>query len=142
MIASTGPEERAADPPARKRPAFLWYPGDHRRDTGVQACCFEARALWREALDLMHDAEPYGHLVAGGEPIDVATLARIVGITPARARKYVAELETRGVLSRTKTGIIFSRRMVRDERIRNARAAGGVRSLDHPDVPQPKARDK
>jgi hypothetical protein len=68
-----------------KRPSFQWYPGDFRRDTAVQACCFGARSLWREMMDLMHDGEPYGHLTAGGVAIQPENLARIVGEPLARS---------------------------------------------------------
>jgi hypothetical protein len=121
-----------------KRPAFQWYPGDHRRDTAVQACSFGARALWREMLDLMHDGEPYGHLTAGGVAIDETQLARLVGVSSAKARRWVAELEARKVFSRTEVGVIYSRRMVRDEQKRNTRGAGGGKSLENPNVPRPK----
>lgn len=108
-----------------KRPAFQWYPGDHRRDTGVQACEFEARALWREMMDLMHDGEPYGHLTAGGVPIDVPSLARLVGMPSAKVARWLEQLEAHKVFSRTDAGVIYSRRMVRDEHIREVRAASG-----------------
>jgi hypothetical protein len=108
-----------------KRPAFQWYPGDHRRDTALQACAFEARALWREMLDLMHDGEPYGHLTAGGDPIDVESLARIIGKTRRDVSTWLAELERKKVFSRTDTGVIYSRRMVRDEHTRAVRAEAG-----------------
>jgi hypothetical protein len=123
-----------------KRPAFHWYPGDHRRDTAVQACSFEARALWREMIDLMHDGEPYGHLTAGGDPIDEATLASMVRVPEAKLKTWLGELERRKVFSRTDAGVINSRRMVRDEHHRNVRGAGGVKSLDNPNVPRPRER--
>src|SRR5881398_1393040 len=106
-----------------KRPAFQWYPGDHRRDTAVQACSFEVRALWRDMMDLMHDGDPYGHLTAGGTPIAPQELARIVGLTTVKVKALLKELEERRVFSRTDRGVIYSRRMVRDEKNRNARAA-------------------
>lgn len=108
-----------------KAPAYQWYPGDHRRDVALQACTFEARALWREMLDLMHDGEPRGYLTAGGVPIDDATLARMVGAPLAKVRRWREELEQRGVFSRTDAGVIYSRRMVKDEHIRQVRAAAG-----------------
>lgn len=108
-----------------KRPAFQWYPGDFRRDTALQACCFEARALWREMLDLMHDGEPYGHLTGGGVVITPAELARMVGKTLREVAAWMGELEARKVFSRTADGVIYSRRMVRDESLRTRRAAGG-----------------
>jgi hypothetical protein len=108
-----------------KRPAYQWYPGDFRRDVALQACSFEARALWREMLDLMHDGEPYGHLTAGGVPMNDATVARIVGVPLAKARRWLADLEAHKVFSRTEAGVIFSRRMVKDEHIRGVRAESG-----------------
>jgi hypothetical protein len=109
----------------RKRPAYQWYPGDFKRDTALQACSFEARALWREMLDLMHDGEPYGHLTAGGVAIQDRELARMVGIPPKKCTAWLHELESRAVFSRTDKGVIYSRRMVKDERIRTVRAQSG-----------------
>ncbi|HEX5178121.1 MAG TPA: hypothetical protein VFW04_02220 [Gemmatimonadaceae bacterium] len=121
-----------------KPPAFQWYPGDFRRDTALMACSFEARALWREMLDLMHDGTPRGHLTAGGVPITTERLAHMVGVSRQKARRWLAELEERHVFSRTEAGVIYSRRMVRDERVRTVRAAGGKDSLKNPNVPRPK----
>lgn len=126
-----------------KAPAFQWYPGDHRRDTALQACSFEARALWRETLDLMHDGDPYGHLTAGGIAITDAQLAQMIpGVSATKIRRWLAELEERKVFSRTDTGVIYSRRMVRDEEKRRVRAAGGIKSLGNPNVPRPKDERK
>jgi hypothetical protein len=108
-----------------KRPSFQWYPGDAQRDTALRACSLEARGLWREMMDLMHDGEPYGHLTAGGVVISPAELSRIVGVSAKRCVSLLGDLESRGVFSRTPEGVIFSRRMVRDERIRATRAASG-----------------
>lgn len=108
-----------------KRPAYQWYPGDCRRDVALQACTFEARALWREMLDLMHDGEPYGHLTAGGVPITDAQLARFVGMPVGKIRRWLAELEQHQVFSRTEAGVVFSRRMVKDEHLRTVRASAG-----------------
>lgn len=108
-----------------KRPAFQWYPGDARRDVALQACSLEARGLWREMMDLMHDGEPYGHLTAGDVPMTDEQLARIVGLTLPKLRKLVAELELHKVFSRNASGVIYSRRMVRDEHIREVRAHSG-----------------
>lgn len=111
--------------PIGKAPAFQWYPGDFRRDTAVQACSFEARSLWREMIDLMHDGQPRGHLTAGGVEIDLTQLARIVGVPVAKARLWLKELEERKVFSRTDEGVIYSRRMVKDEHISEVRRSSG-----------------
>lgn len=87
---------------------------------------------------LMHQGQPYGHLTVGQKRVEADVLARMVGTTEKALRKTVRELEEVGVFTRTDTGIIYSRRMVRDEAVREARAAGGVKSLEHPNVPQRK----
>lgn len=109
-----------------KRPAFQWYPGDWQRDTALRACSLEARGLWIEMLNLMHDGIPYGHLTAGGVPIVPLTLAGMVGVKPAKkVTALLADLEAHGVFSRTEAGVIYSRRMIKDERIRTVRAEAG-----------------
>lgn len=128
----------AETPLAKKRPSFQWYPGDWQRDTALRACSLEARGLWIEMLNLMHDGEPYGHLTAGGVPLDTGNLARMVGVSGKRCTVLLAELEAHGVLSRNVAGVIYSRRMVKDEHNRLVRAKGGKDSLNHPNVPQPK----
>ncbi len=108
-----------------KRPAFQFYPGDWQRDAALRSCSVPARGLWIEMICVMHDAEPYGHLRVNGKPITVPTLARMVGATAKEAQAWLDELEGAGVFQRDDDGAILSRRMVRDERVRSARAAGG-----------------
>lgn len=109
-----------------KRPAFQFYPGDWFRDTGLRSCSVAARGVWVDLLCAMHDGEPYGHLSVNGQPLTDQQAAKIVGVTPAVYRRCLAELERAGVSSRTPEGTLFSRRMVRDEEVRERRAAGGI----------------
>lgn len=108
-----------------KRPAFQFYPADWRKDAEVQACSLTARGLWLEMLCIMHECEPYGHLTINGRPMQPDQLARLVGLGARECRKLLKELEENGVFSRTQDGAVFSRRMVRDDEVRAARAAGG-----------------
>lgn len=114
-----------------KRPASQYYWGDWRRDTALQACSLSARGLWHEMNCLMHDCEPYGHLCVGAAPMQPAQLARLVGITAKECSALLAELEAAGVFSRTDDGVIYSRRMVRDEALRERRAIGGQAGAEH-----------
>jgi hypothetical protein len=118
----------------RKRPAFQFYPGDWVRDAGLQSCSLGAKGLWIQMICLMHEGEPYGHLRFGKKIISVQGLALMVGETPPRLRRLLRELENAGVFSRQADGTMFSRRMVRDERIRATRADSGKASMDHPTV--------
>jgi hypothetical protein len=62
----------------------------------------------------------------------------MAGVSFPDVEGYLEELGAAGVLGRTDGGTLFSKRMVRDEEIRQARAAGGPKSLDNPHVPRPK----
>ena len=122
----------------KARPSFQFYPADWLRDPGLRSCSLGARGLWIDMLAFMHEAEPYGHLRLNGHDIGPDSLARMVGANLKEVRRYLDELETAGVFSRTETGTSYSRRMVRDEELREKRAAGGHLSLENPSVPRRK----
>ena len=129
-----------------KRPAYQFYPGDWLNDTGLRACSLAARGLWIDMNCIMHQGHPYGYLTWSAKdrdedvlrPIPDGVLARIVGSREEEVVPLLAELEDAGVFSRTADGVIYSRRMVRDENARESRAAGGYKSLENPNVPRPK----
>lgn len=115
-----------------KRPSFQFYPPDWRTDEKLRLCSIAARGLWIDMLCLMHAGEPYGHLcTVPGRPTTPEGLAKQVGESPAAVKRWLAELADNGVYSVTDDGLIYSRRMVRDERLRDLRAAGGVAGAEH-----------
>lgn len=114
-----------------KRPSFQFYPSDWRTDTALQFCSLPARGLWIEMMCIAHECEPYGHLVVNGKPMTTAQIGRLVGISEKECTKLLAELFEAGVPSKSDMGVIFSRRMVADEEIRNKRAAGGHAGAEH-----------
>lgn len=101
-----------------KLPAFQFYPGDWLRDS-VAGCSLAAQGLWLRMLFVMHDGTPYGHLAKHGKPIPLHVLFAMAGTTEEQAAPLLAELDALGVFDRTADGIIFSRRMVRDQRARD-----------------------
>lgn len=109
-----------------KRPSFQFYPGDWLRATELRSCSVGARGLWIDMICLMHEGSPYGHLMVGDKVILPDNLARMVGATIEDVEGWLEELEQSRVFSRTDSGCIFSRRMLRDEEVRSVRAAGGV----------------
>jgi hypothetical protein len=109
-----------------KRPAFQFYPGDWLRSTDLRTCSIGARGLWIDMICLMHEGYPYGYLKVGGKVILPDNLSRIVGATLQEVEGWLHELEVAGVFSRDQAGVIFSRRMVRDEKVRENRGKGGV----------------
>ena len=108
-----------------KRPAFQFYPGDWLRDTGLRSCSAAARGLWMDILCFMHEGSPYGYLKVNHKVILSPNLARMCGLTLQETEGCLAELAEAGVFEIDEEGVIFSRRMIRDEELRNKRAACG-----------------
>lgn len=110
---------------AAKNPWMKFYPSDWRSDPKVRLCSMAARGLWIEMLALMHEADPRGHLIVSGQrPTDIQ-LSVLTGCPTDQLPDLLGELESAGVFSRTSKGVIYSRRMTRDEkRARNSRKNG------------------
>jgi hypothetical protein len=73
----------------------------------------------------MHEGNPYGHLKVGNKVILPANLASMVGATLHEVEGWLEELNQAGVYELAESGEIVSKRMVRDEQLRNKRAEGG-----------------
>lgn len=95
-------------------PWMKFYPTDWRADPRLRMCSLTARGLWIEMLTVMHEAVPYGHLLVSGRPLTDAQLAALAGAPTDQVSDAVGELEAAGVFSRTREGVIYSRRMTRD----------------------------
>lgn len=109
----------------KKRPAFQFYPADWRKDVELRACSLAARGLWIDLMCVMHECEPYGHLVLNGAPMTPAKMAGQIGVPVATIAKLLAELLENGVARKAANGAIYSKRMVDDERVREIRAQAG-----------------
>ncbi len=135
-------------------PWMKFYPADWRADPRLRMCSIGARGLWMEMLCVMHEAEPYGHLLVGPVPVNNRQLAALAGIPVPDCMKFMLELESAGVYSRSDDGNIYSRRMVRDkakaEKDRengkgggNPKISKGVKQgVNPPDNPTPNRGDK
>ena len=108
-----------------KRPSFQFYPGDWLNDARLRMVSVGARGLWIEMICLMHQGSEYGYLKVGGKVILNSNLARMCGATLQEVEGWIGELEQVEVFSRDAEGCIYSRRMIRDEQVRQARASGG-----------------
>ena len=108
-----------------KRPSFQFYPSDWLRDTALRSCSLSARGLWIDMICFMHEGNPYGHLKVGNKVILPPNLASMVGATLLEVEGWLNELHQAGVYEIAETGEIYSKRMVRDEILRNKRAEGG-----------------
>ena len=133
----------------KRQPWLKFYTADWRADPGLRMCSIGARGIWIDMLSIMHEADPYGHLLVAGMPPNPADLARLLGGgTAEEYAVHIADLERRNVFSRTKKGIIYSRRMKQDAEKSNifkefGRRGGNpniVKSVNPPVNPTPNPR--
>lgn len=110
-----------------KQPSFQFYPGDWKRDAGVQSLSFEERGVWFEMMLLMFESAERGKLVFGtGTPMPEDAVARSLGLDRQRYVQILRKLLDYGVASKEEeTGIIYCRRMVRDAELSKKRAECG-----------------
>lgn len=133
-----------------KRPAFQFYPNDWYSDYKLRSVSLSARGLWIDILCIMHQSDKYGYLprVLAPNPIRIpvskgvssidhvamisdlidanpgfcSKLARMVSSSEEEIKESLFELARAHVFSFSCTGRVYSKRMVRDERLRNIRA--------------------
>lgn len=111
-----------------KLPSFQFYPGDWFKDPDLRRCSLFARGLLVDLLCLMFEAKHRGRLTEadGVTPWSDADIALAVGgATKEEIAAGLQELQNKNVLSRDDNGCLYSRRMVREERLRLERAAAG-----------------
>ena len=92
-----------------------FYTGDWMKDPNLRSVSLASKGLWMDMLCLMHESDRRGYLQRNGKPITQDQLARMAGCSSEEVSQCLEELESSGVFSRTKNGIIFSRRMKKDE---------------------------
>jgi hypothetical protein len=110
-----------------EKPPFIpFFVDDWLADERLRLCSLEARGLWTDMLCLMHKCDRRGYLQqASGKPFSKEQLARIAGCSAENVSRLLQELIDSGVPSVNEHGVIYSRRMVRDEHIRQVRSAAG-----------------
>lgn len=110
-----------------KLPSFQFYPGDWKRDAGVQALSYEERGVWFELLLIMFEASPRGKLTfSNGTPMPECAVASMLGLDNQKYNQILSKLLKYGVASKEEdTGIIYCRRMVRDAELSKKRVEAG-----------------
>ena len=110
-------------------PAILFYTGDWLKDPAVRCMSLGARGLWIDMLCLMYESPTRGYLsLLDGKPVTAVQLARMVGGTNEEVEMLLVEMRDCGVYSITDDGVIFSRRMVADEELRELKSLAGKAS--------------
>lgn len=106
-------------------PWLKFYTTDWRADPRLRMCSLSARGLWIELICLMHESDPYGHLLVNGRAPTPQQIAGLVGASVDDVESAIEELQGAGVFSRTKGRVIYSRKMVKGEnRARKSRENG------------------
>jgi len=109
-----------------KLPSFQMYPGDWRKDPGVQALSFHDRGVWFEIMLLMHESERRGVLLLNGKKMPTEALGRLLGLDNQILTTTLTTILEYGVASiEEDTGALMCRRMVRDENLRQVRRTAG-----------------
>ena len=107
-------------------PAMQFYPADWQSDPGIRALGFFDRGVWFEMLCVMHFSSERGVLLLNGRAMTDDEIARSLGLDKQILTTTLTTLVTSGVASRRESdGAIMSRRMVRDEHIRQERIKAG-----------------
>lgn len=113
---------------AEKQPWMKLYTKDILADEELKSCSLAARGFFLYLLSLMHRSVRRGYLCqANGQPWNLDQLARMTGCSTQEAAHLSQELLTSGVFSATDdgTGVLYSRRMVRENNISEARSKAG-----------------
>ena len=98
-----------------RQPWFKFFPTDWSADPALRTVSLSARGLWIEMLCICHQSNPRGDLKINDKAVDASMLSRLCGGTLEETEKCLQELEDAGVFSRRKNGVIYSRRMEKDE---------------------------
>jgi hypothetical protein len=93
---------------------FFW--ADWLSDAGLRACSATARGVWMDMLCVAAAHDPPGYVAFSQTGLTEIEIARLTGETIEVVRKSLAELERNKAFGRTRQGIIYSRRMVRDHK--------------------------
>lgn len=109
---------------AEKLPAIMFYPSDWMFDS-VAGCSIAAQGLWLRIMFLLHGSTRYGYLEMNGSPIPSGFVAQRCGVTQEQYETLLSELVTAGVPSFTQAGVLYSRRMVKDAKLREERRNAG-----------------
>lgn len=108
-----------------KLPGFMFYPGDWQKDPNLRRATRSEKGLLMDLLCLMFESGERGVLVSCGVPwADEEIVNAVSGDTTTTAHE-LAELVRKGVLSRRHDGALFSRRLVREEALRQIRSEAG-----------------
>lgn len=110
-------------------PYMPFYIGDWFKSPDIRALPLDVRMIWFEMLCLMWESKKRGYLQINGMKTDDKFIAKMLGIDVKVYKKSLKILEKFGVFSRDENGVIYSRRMVKDEEIRQKKQKAGKKGM-------------
>jgi len=105
---------------AKKLPWIKFYPTDWQAEPTLRTCSLASKGLWIEMLGLMAHSVRHGYLckMNSPDPMPPEDLAKILGQPIEEIKSLLQDLERNGVFSKTSDGFIYSRRLLKDAKIR------------------------
>jgi hypothetical protein len=93
---------------------FFW--ADWLSDPGLRACPATARGIWMDMLCVAAAHDPPGYVAVKNRALTVRDISRLTGEEIPAVEQALKELEGQNVFGRTRQGVIYSRRMIRDSK--------------------------
>jgi hypothetical protein len=108
-----------------------WYFSDWMSDPNVRACSLAARGLWMDMICIAsaNKGREHGFVMIAGRILGAKEISRHVGATQEQVETLLEELDSNGVFSKDRRGVIYCRRMVRAEKNRSNGRLGGNPNL-------------
>ena len=102
-------------------PAMMFYVGDWLKAPDIQCLSYELKGIWFEMLCYMWESQERGYLNYNTEE-----LARLLRLPEDLLKQKLEQLLKRAIYSvRESDGVIYCRRMVKDQEIREIRKKAG-----------------
>jgi hypothetical protein len=102
---------------------FFWT--DYAADPELKLCSFAAQGLWMRMLCIAAEHEPAGYVAINGRGLDPTGICRITGGALDEVTALLEELRQNGVYSTDRRGWIYSRRMIKDAKMRRKASEAG-----------------
>lgn len=107
-------------------PAMPFYVGDWLKCPEVRSLPPDYRGLWFDLICFMWESPERGVMIkSNGKPYSDKEIIRMVGLDNQNSEIWLTHLIDNGVCSRRNDGAIYSKRMIKDEKIRQIRRETG-----------------
>lgn len=110
----------------RRNCGFFLFGADWRAEPTLALVSEGARLLWMEMLMLMAECDERGFLLVNGRRPTPAQIAVLTRTDPEKVVDRLRELEENGVFNRDRRGVVYSRRMVQDEKTSRKNKENGM----------------